>query len=41
MLNIRIMPKPPVTKMCGGKKKGSCNTWAGATTLETKIKVAA
>jgi hypothetical protein len=26
---------------CGGKKKGSCNTWAGATTLQTKIKVAA
>jgi hypothetical protein len=28
-------------KNCGGKKRGSCNTWAGATILQTKIKVAA
>tara|TARA_R110000868_G_scaffold18521_1_gene81299 strand:+ start:184 stop:300 length:117 start_codon:yes stop_codon:yes gene_type:complete len=26
---------------CGGKKKGSCNTWAGATTLQTTIRIAA
>lgn len=25
-------------RFCGGKKKGSCNTWAGATVLKTKIK---
>ena len=43
MKTIRILPKPPITitKMCGGKKKGSCNTWAGATTLQTNIKIAA
>lgn len=29
-------------KACGGKKKpGSCGNWAGATVLQTKIKVAA
>ena len=26
---------------CGGKKKGSCGTWAGATKGETAIKIAA
>lgn len=38
----QIDPKPhrPI-KNCGGKKGGKCNSWAGATKLETKIKVAA
>jgi len=32
----------PAIQNCGGKKKGSgCNSWAGATTLQTKIKIAA
>lgn len=32
----------PQVKSCGGKKKGgSCNSWAGATSLITKIKIAA
>lgn len=31
-----------IIKNCGGKKsKGSCNTWAGATTMQTPIKIAA
>lgn len=28
-------------KSCGGKKKGSCNVWAGDTIGQTKIKIAA
>lgn len=34
--------KLKVIKNCGGKKKGSsCGDWAGATTCETHIKIAA
>ncbi len=34
--------KLKVIKSCGGKKgKGSCGDWAGATTGETQIKIAA
>lgn len=28
-------------KACGGKKKGSCNVWAGDTVGQTTIKIAA
>jgi len=31
----------PQVKACGGKKKGSCNVWAGDTIVKTKIKVTA
>lgn len=35
-------PKANTIKGCGGKKgKGSCGTWAGATTGVTTIKIAA
>lgn len=30
----------PAVKNCGSRKKGGCS-WAGATKLETKVKVAA
>jgi len=30
-----------VIKNCGGKKKGSCNDWAGATSGQTTIRIAA
>lgn len=34
--------KPKPVKNCGGKKsKGGCANWAGATTVKTKIKIAA
>ncbi len=31
----------PQVKMCGGKRKGSCNVWLGDTKIVTKIKVTA
>lgn len=36
-----IFKNKSAIKFCGGKKKGSCNSWVGATILITKIKVAA
>lgn len=31
-----------IIKNCGGKKgKGTCGTWAGSTTIQTTIKIAA
>lgn len=46
MKTIKIIPPGPIDpgvtiKGCGGKRKGCGSTWAGATKLETKIKVAA
>jgi len=35
---MKVIKKPT---NCGGKKKGSCNDWAGATSGQTKIKIAA
>lgn len=36
---MKIVKKPTA---CGGKKsKGSCGDWAGATTSQTNIKIAA
>jgi len=31
----------PQVNNCGGKKRGSCNVWAGDTIVKTKVKVTA
>lgn len=40
MRNIQKVNRPTI-KFCGGKKGKGCNSWAGATTLITQIKIAA